>query len=192
MSGFLSVVNDRKGTKMKGSNRARPGVRLCTLAGLTAGLLLACFVVSGAALAARGNSANAKLCQKGGWQTAQTSTGGAFASQDECVAYGAQGGTVFAPSVTVNPTHVPEETDSFMTVSGFHPLSVGELKFDSLGGADGSITFLGITTNAAGGLPVFSTSFTAGACADGATGEQITYTDGSGVHASATVTLDCP
>ena len=41
-----------------------------------------------------GNSANAKLCQKGGWQSLFTSTGGTFASQDECVSYGAQGGTI--------------------------------------------------------------------------------------------------
>ena len=41
-----------------------------------------------------GNSANAKLCQKGGWQSLFTATGGTFASQDECVSYGAQGGTI--------------------------------------------------------------------------------------------------
>lgn len=71
--------------------------------GLRAGLLLAVagglVVLSvGVATAAAGNgnggnSGNAKLCQKDGWQSLYTSTGG-FSSEDECVAYAAQGGTL--------------------------------------------------------------------------------------------------
>jgi len=38
-----------------------------------------------------GNSANARLCQNGGWQNVQTSDGVPFSSQGECVAAGAQG-----------------------------------------------------------------------------------------------------
>jgi len=41
-----------------------------------------------------GNSANAKLCYKGGWQTLVRGDGSSFASQDECVSYAAQGGTL--------------------------------------------------------------------------------------------------
>ena len=52
-------------------------------------------VAAGPAVAAKGgNNDNAKLCQKGGWQSLFTATGGTFASQDECVSYGAQGGTI--------------------------------------------------------------------------------------------------
>jgi hypothetical protein len=43
-----------------------------------------------------GNSANAKACQKGGWQSLFTTTGGTFANQSECVSYAAQGGTLLA------------------------------------------------------------------------------------------------
>ena len=43
-----------------------------------------------------GNSANAKLCQKNGWQTQYTSTGQSFTSQDACVSYAAKGGTLTA------------------------------------------------------------------------------------------------
>lgn len=44
---------------------------------------------------AGGNSANAKLCQKGGWENVYRIGGGAFANQDDCVSYAAQGGTLY-------------------------------------------------------------------------------------------------
>ena len=43
-----------------------------------------------------GNSANAKLCQKGGWQTLYRSDGSSFAKDGECVSYAAHGGTLSA------------------------------------------------------------------------------------------------
>jgi hypothetical protein len=42
-----------------------------------------------------GNSANAKLCQKGGWENLYRSEDAtSFGSEAECVSYGAQGGTL--------------------------------------------------------------------------------------------------
>jgi hypothetical protein len=41
-----------------------------------------------------GNSANAKICQKGGWEYYTTSDGTFFASEDDCTSYAAQGGTL--------------------------------------------------------------------------------------------------
>ena len=41
-----------------------------------------------------GNSANARLCQHGGWATLIDSTATPFASQDECVSYGAHRGVI--------------------------------------------------------------------------------------------------
>ena len=140
---------------------------------------------------AGGNSSNAKLCQKDGWQSLQKGDGGSFASEDECVSYGAQRGSVFAPSLTVDPTHVPEETNSAVTASGFHPNSKGDLEITTLGGGGGSVTFLNIPTTSTGGLAPFGTVFAAGACAKGVTGVLLTFTDDFGVHASATVALDC-
>src|SRR5690348_6193011 len=46
------------------------------------------------ATAGGGNSANAKLCQKGGWTNLVRSDGTAFNNQDECVSYAAKGGTL--------------------------------------------------------------------------------------------------
>lgn len=43
-----------------------------------------------------GNSANARLCQHGGWATLIDSTATPFASQDECVSYGAHRGVIYA------------------------------------------------------------------------------------------------
>ena len=55
------------------------------------------------------------------------------------------------------------------------------------------MTFLAIPTNAEGGLPAgVSTSFTTGACAADVTGAEVSFEDVFGLHASATVTLDCP
>jgi hypothetical protein len=62
------------------------------------GVLVVAVSVVGAApaVAAKGgNSANAKLCQKGGWQNLFQSDGSGFASEGDCVSYGAHGGTIF-------------------------------------------------------------------------------------------------
>ena len=60
-------------------------VAVCSL-GLLAGV---------ASPASAGNSANAKQCQKNGWQTlAVSSTVPAFTSESACVAYGAAGGVI--------------------------------------------------------------------------------------------------
>jgi hypothetical protein len=47
-----------------------------------------------AAIAGGGNSANAQLCQKGGWMSLVRSDGTGFGNQGDCVSYGAQGGTL--------------------------------------------------------------------------------------------------
>ena len=60
---------------------------------------LALFAVSTAvAKDGAGNSENAKLCQKDGWKDLVRADQTTFASQDECVAYGASGGTPVAPA----------------------------------------------------------------------------------------------
>jgi len=60
---------------------------------LAAVLVLAALVAIPTAFAAKpGNSPNAKLCQKGGWETVFRSDGTSFADEQECVAYGAKGG----------------------------------------------------------------------------------------------------
>jgi hypothetical protein len=61
---------------------------LCALFALTVG-------VTAASADGGGNSADAHLCQNGGWQSLFTSTGATFANQDQCVSYAAQGGTIF-------------------------------------------------------------------------------------------------
>jgi len=48
-----------------------------------------------------GNTANAKKCQKGGWQNWVRADKTAFANQDECVSYGAKGGTLI-PKVDIS------------------------------------------------------------------------------------------
>jgi hypothetical protein len=71
---------------------------LTKIAALVAGLALVAFAASGTALASGGNSANAKRCQKNGWQSLVTSGGTSFASEEACTSYAAMGGVLFASS----------------------------------------------------------------------------------------------
>jgi hypothetical protein len=62
-------------------------------------VVLALLVAIPAALAAKpGNSPNAKLCQKGGWQDSYTRDGQPFTSETSCASYGAQGGEIIPES----------------------------------------------------------------------------------------------
>jgi hypothetical protein len=60
-------------------------------------LVVACgaMVFAGIAVAkGGGNSPNAKLCQKGGWQLLVQADGSSFVSEQDCVSYAARGGTL--------------------------------------------------------------------------------------------------
>ena len=53
-----------------------------------------CLGVATATATKSGNSANAKLCQKGGWMSLQGSDATQFASEEDCVSFGAAGGDI--------------------------------------------------------------------------------------------------
>jgi hypothetical protein len=63
------------------------------------------------AFAGGGNSDNAKLCQKGGWQNLARTDGSGFNNQDECVSYGAHGG-VYKPAVSERVFSIDQKTCS--------------------------------------------------------------------------------
>jgi hypothetical protein len=163
--------------------------------------LLAALAIAGTALAGGGNSGTAKACQEGGWTSAslQDDSGDplpvVFANQGDCVAYGARTGPVFNPSMVAVPSEVVEDQGIDLFASGFHPNSTGTFTVQVyVGGVpDGSVG-LPAVTDASGGFHTTSvfTSMPSSACAAGDTGALYTYVDGSGVHASVFVTLDCP
>lgn len=66
------------------------------------------------------NNTNAKLCQKGGWQSLYTSTGASFASQDACSSYAAQGGQLLTAPPTVATLTITARLDGncYWTVAG--------------------------------------------------------------------------
>jgi hypothetical protein len=78
-------------------------------------------VFAGGALAAKaGNSANAKLCQKAGWQTVMDSSAASFSSEDACVSYGAHGGAIYAlASLEVEPCASQPFDGLCVSTSGF-------------------------------------------------------------------------
>ena len=68
--------------------KMRPLLVLCAALALTVGV--------GTATAGGGNSDNAKLCQKGGWQDWTRADLSPFVNTGGCVSYAAQGGTLTA------------------------------------------------------------------------------------------------
>ena len=136
-------------------------------------------VGSSVALGEGGNSASAKACQKDGWKSLQSSTGGAFASQSECVSYGASGGTLRAPRLTA--TYDGCEVPTFVgfpiwaiTASGFTPNSTGRI---SVGDFEVPRDF---EINGAGFAVVLFIPDFAGLTIS------VTFTDANGLHASTT------
>jgi hypothetical protein len=81
--------------------------RLVTRAALVAvGVLVSVVLMAAPSWAAKpGNSVNAKLCQKGKWKELVNGERHVFQSEEECVAFGAKGGTPQPgkPNVTVSP-----------------------------------------------------------------------------------------
>ena len=128
-------------------------------------------------------------CLNGGWQApAQRSDGSSFGSEADCIAYASGNGVVYKPSLTANsPVHMEENVA--IVAAGFHPSSSGSLTILTLPMMS-SFSLLAVT-HADGGF-TGSSVFTNVACGLGTTGAQYTYVDGSGVHASASVTLLCP
>jgi len=91
-------------------------IALALLATLVSALVLA----AGALAANGGNSANAKLCQKGGWLTLMDSSTTAFPSEGECVSYGAHGGAIYAiASIEVAPCANQPFDGICVSTSGF-------------------------------------------------------------------------
>ena len=93
-------------------------LKLLVVAGVLA--VAVSVVGAGPAVAAKGgNSDNAHRCQKGGWESAFTTTGGTFANQGDCVSYGAQGGTVLGPFAGLDAC---EGIGGTFVPSGAHPV----------------------------------------------------------------------
>ena len=94
-----------------------------------------CFSQVAAASASDSNAVIAKMCQKDGWKSLLTTSGG-FASDAACVSYGANGGGAFGVTASVANGIVT------YTVSGFGlgPTATWNLVFDS-NKPEESITF---------------------------------------------------
>jgi hypothetical protein len=94
-----------------------------------------------------GNSANAKRCQKGGWQNWRRENQTPFTNQGQCVSYGAKGGTLTAPTIASTiSTYVFRTTPGLSAVyairgSGFtpnHAITVTVTGFGAFGGLIGA------------------------------------------------------
>jgi hypothetical protein len=83
--------------------------------------LASTLVLAGGALAADGgNSGNAKLCQKAGWEALMDSSANQFANEGACVSYGAQGGAIYALArIHVEPCDTQPFDGLCVSTSGF-------------------------------------------------------------------------
>jgi large repetitive protein len=107
-------------------------VLLCAALALTVGVATA---TAGGGTSGGGNSANAKLCQKGGWTKWVTAEQTPFASEEACVAYAAAGFTLTpAPadlSVSLTPSGRVVLTNTWsLTVSNAGPGSASGVIVD--------------------------------------------------------------
>jgi hypothetical protein len=148
-------------------------------------LVVAVGVGSSVALAGGGNSANAKLCQKNGWEALQTSSGGTLSSQGDCVVYAANGGPLFAPRLTATDSgcQVFEGFDVWtISATGFTPNSTGVVTFD------GIVVPINYPIDGSGSATLLFASEEAGHT------HSETFTDANGVSASVTYgpTTACP
>jgi hypothetical protein len=80
--------------------------------------LLAISVGVATATAGGGNSANAKLCQMGGWMNLQGSDGTQFTSEEQCVAFAAEGLGTIVPKPSVSFTYTPTDGGTECLVMG--------------------------------------------------------------------------
>lgn len=180
--------------------RMRILLACCAALALTFGVTIA--AAGGPKPGHGGNSANAKKCQKGGWKHLQTSDGGTFKNQGKCVSYGAHGGTLFSPALTMTPDAVtvsgssstPISSTTFtVTGTGFHPNSSGTLAV----AVQGSPPYLSLSfvTDGNGNLTYTSQFAYPATCVPGVLTDVWTYTDADGVTATSnpfTFTADCP
>jgi len=68
---------------------------------------------AGVALGSEGNSANAQLCQKGGFQALQRSDGSGFDNEGDCTSYAARGGVLQSHPASISVTKTSLGTYGF-------------------------------------------------------------------------------
>jgi|GEM_PF-5429666 hypothetical protein len=158
--------------------RKRPSV-IGVIVAVAAALLLVA-----APVAAR-NEATAHSCQHGGYLTLQRADGSTFASQSDCVSYGASGGMLYAPSLATSLNPVERLQVVTYTVQGFHASSTVTLTFVTQGG--NSLNPQTLSTDATG-TGTWTGYYDFVACPNAIT---VTATDASGVMASLIQTLLC-
>jgi hypothetical protein len=108
------------------------------------------FARVGAASAAKGNGADAKLCQKNGWQSLVNQDGSVFRNQGDCFSHAAQREPVSAPSPAqqqcqdLGGTFTSSGTNHW-TCTGWPVTSVqdGQTKGDTLAALCGGISSVG-------------------------------------------------
>lgn len=109
------------------------------------------------ASAAGGNSANAKLCQKGAWVNLVRSDGTTFANEEACVSYAAQGGTPMAkPQGIVSISFTPTFDSNFCYVTVNLSYFTPDTQYMVNAVIDDSFSFgQSVTTDSSGSASVF-------------------------------------
>lgn len=141
--------------------------------------IIGAFVLTATAQAGEGS---ASLCAKGGWATAQSGSGGSFASMHECV----KAQEVYAPTLSIDPVAVTAGQIFTVSGSGFHRDAQdmsATLSFAVT--AQSPYFFLGVSLKADGTFLTYVSFSSCGSFPD----LTLTLTDPFGVHASARIQL---
>lgn len=120
----------------------------------------------GAVGAPGGNSANAKLCQHGGWATLMDSTATPFASQDECVSSGAHGGVIYRLATITVEACADQPVDGICVSTTGSGLEPGSAMITTLSKNDAFLQFSSINVPA-NGEATDSAQFFESPCIDG-------------------------
>ncbi len=137
------------------------------IASVVLAVAVSALVFAGSAVGAPGgNSANAKLCQHGGWASLMDSSATPFASQDECVSHGAHGGVTYAlATIAVEPCAVQPFDGICVNTTG-SGLEPGSAMITTLYKNDAFVQFSSINVSASGGA-TDSTGFFEAPCIAG-------------------------
>jgi hypothetical protein len=123
----------------------------------TLGLVVGMLVVSAGVASAGGNSIDAKLCQRGGWQTLVRANGTTFKNDGACTSYGVKGGTLYRP-VTATVTAADKVFDGTDTATITVCSLTGLVSHDVVTCSAASATFASIGPGT--GILVTATSIT--------------------------------
>jgi hypothetical protein len=137
------------------------------MASVALAVAVSAFVFAGGAVGASGgNSANAKLCKKGGWVSLMDSSGAPFGGQGQCVSYGAHDGVIYGLATITVELCANQPSDGICVNTTGSGLQPGSAMITTLDKNGAFLQFSSINVPASGDV-TDSTGFIGAPCVNG-------------------------